>query len=135
MEKETHIVIWLSQFSWTQFIHRLDITSIAHTYFIQLFCIEGNIALWFKISNYLLLLLRHGTKAVEDLSAILNLTWYFKENYQTFTSGRSQVWYYERIWSPILLWNGWEIGMFVLGLTSACSEILVQWRVWQVEPM
>ena len=30
----------------------------------------------------------------------------------------------ERQWFLILLWHGWEKGMFVLGLTPACSEIL-----------
>ena len=32
----------------------------------------------------------------------------------------------ERLWSLILLWHGWEMGMFVLGLTPACSEILTR---------
>ena len=30
----------------------------------------------------------------------------------------------EKLWSLILLWHGGEMGVFVLGLTPACSEIL-----------
>ena len=30
----------------------------------------------------------------------------------------------ERLWSLILLWHGWEMGMLVLGLTPACLETL-----------
>ena len=30
----------------------------------------------------------------------------------------------ERMWSLILLWHVWEMEMFVLGLTPACSVIL-----------
>ena len=40
----------------------------------------------------------------------------------------------EMLWTLILLWRGWDMEMIVLGLTPACSEILM-WSLRQVESL